>query len=87
MDKHYPNIFDDVIFAHHFTDNHVRKSDLCKALNVEGLIDDLIDSARDLSSVGIPTFLLKKPWNQHITEEHPLIHKVNHRSDITFPSR
>ncbi|MEI7478416.1 MAG: HAD hydrolase-like protein [bacterium] len=76
IEKHYPNIFSDIIFAHHYTEKHIPKSDLCKEAGATYLIEDNIDYALDAAENGIYTFLLEKPWNSWRHEESPYIHKV-----------
>lgn len=40
------------------------KSDICIELGVEIFIEDSIDFARGVASVGIPVLLFDRPWNQ-----------------------
>ena len=84
LEKHYAGIFDDVIFAHHFTEKHIPKSELCRQLNADYLIEDNIDYALDVAACGIPTFLIERPRNARRNEENPLITKVKSREDIVL---
>ena len=40
LDKHYPELFDDLLLTNSFTSNEIPKVDLCKALNIDTIIDD-----------------------------------------------
>lgn len=41
-----------------------KKSEICLELGIELLIDDHLDFASDVASVGIPVLLFNQPWNQ-----------------------
>lgn len=40
IDTFFPNIFDDVILTNSYTSHEVKKSDICRALNIGLIIDD-----------------------------------------------
>ena len=40
LDTFFPNIFDDVILTNSYTPHEVKKSDICRALNIGLIIDD-----------------------------------------------
>ena len=40
IDTFFPNIFDDVILTNSYTPHEVKKSDICRALNIGLIIDD-----------------------------------------------
>ncbi len=84
IEKYYPNIFENILFANHFTKNNVTKSELCKLHNIEIMVEDNFDYALDLAENGIYTFLLEKPWNKHITITHPNLKKVASWEEIKF---
>ncbi len=71
LDKHYPNIFDEVYFASdtlikfdvNWKDT-TKKSVICKNLWVDIMIEDNPEYANEVSSCGIKTYLLEKPWNK-----------------------
>lgn len=48
---------------------HRKKSEICKEIGAEILIDDHIDNALDCAENGIKVFLMDAPWNQ--TEDLP----------------
>jgi hypothetical protein len=59
----FPWFFSDIYFAHHYTDRHVPKSQVCHDIGASILIEDNIDYALEASRQWIKTFLLEKPWN------------------------
>ena len=40
LNKYYPGLFDDLLLTNSFTVNEIPKVDLCKALNLDTIIDD-----------------------------------------------
>ena len=40
IETYFPNIFDDVILTNSYTSHEVKKSDICRALNIGLIIDD-----------------------------------------------
>ena len=70
LDKHYPNIFDEVHFVtneaididENWNDN-TKKSIICQNLWVDVMIEDNPDYANDVAVCWVKTFLIKKPWN------------------------
>ncbi len=73
---HYSGIFDDIIYAHHYTEHHVPKSALCQSIGAGVLIEDNIDYALEVATHAIPVFLLQKPWNAWRDENNTYIHRV-----------
>ncbi len=74
--KYYWNLFDDIVFANHFTKNHKDKSEICKDLSITTFIEDYYDYALDIANSWINTFLLEKPWNSYKNIIHPKISKI-----------
>lgn len=72
-EKHIPFLLDSFHFPNGSMYKGVptkrRKSELCFELGIEVFIDDNLEYARDVASVGIPVLLLDSPWNQ--TDELP----------------
>ena len=64
IEKYYPNIFEEIIFANHFSKNHKSKADICKEHGIEIMIEDNPDYAQELAQNWVKTFLLEKPWNK-----------------------
>ena len=66
IEKHFPNIFSGAHFANSYTlGGHERKkSDICKKLGVELIIEDDLLHATDCAKNGIKVFLFDYPWNQ-----------------------
>jgi hypothetical protein len=84
--KHFPDIFDDIIFAHHYTEHHIPKSQLCKDIGARILIEDNIDYALEVAEHGIESFLLARPWNTWRTEECPHMTRVGSWHEIVLPA-
>ena len=64
LKRYFPNCFDDVAFAEFFTSHSRKKSDICKDLCANIIIDDNLDTCIDCANNWIKCFLLDKPWNQ-----------------------
>lgn len=71
LDKYYPWLIDDILFANHFSENEVPKSMLCKQHWVQIMIEDNLDFANELAWFWVDVYLLDKPWNRH---HDPLVH-------------
>lgn len=84
VEKHYPNIFEEIIFANHFTGNHKTKSELCKEHQILHMIEDNPDYALELAENGIITYLIEKPWNKNKCRVQNNIICVKAWSDINF---
>ncbi len=82
LEKYYPNVFDDIIYANHFTSKDKSKSELCKENDIFTMVEDNFDYALDLAQNGIKTYLLEKPWNRHRMDEHKNIIKVKSWQEI-----
>ena len=72
IDKYYPNIFDDIVFANQ-NENIINKQwkdntdkwIICKNLWVDIMIEDNCQYANNVASCWIKTYLIKKPWNKN----------------------
>lgn len=85
LDRFYPWLIDDVLFANHFSANEIPKSTLCKHHWIEIMIEDNLDFAIELAKYWITVFLLDKPWNSNYTPSiHLGIKKVATRADISL---
>lgn len=82
IDIHFPDIFDEIVFADHFTEKSRKKSEVCKELWIEFMIEDNYNYALDLAKNGIKTYLLEKPWNDYILENHENIIRVSSWENI-----
>lgn len=69
VQQHFPGIFDSFLFSNHNIENEIPKSELCKQMGVEVMIEDNQDFVSDVSQHGIPCFLLDKPRNQRCIYE------------------
>lgn len=87
INKYFKDTFHSVHFANHFNyswnEKKIRvKSEICNELWISTMIEDNFDYALELAQNWIYTFLLEKPWNKHITIEHPNIKKVKFWEEI-----
>lgn len=83
LEEYFPAMFEKVHFANFFDTKEKRrkKSEICIELGIEIFIDDSIDNAHDVSSVGIPVLLFDAPWNQ-TDELPPLVTRVRSWEEI-----
>lgn len=70
--KNFPNNQFEIIFS---SDFHIEnpgktKSDLCKELNLNFLIEDNSEYALQSAKEGIKVFLLNKPWNKGVSHKN-----------------
>ncbi len=73
VEKHYPNIFNEIIFANHFTWKDKTKSEICKDHWIKNMIEDNPDYALELAKNWIKTYLLEKPWNKNFRKHKNII--------------
>ena len=64
LHKNYRWCFEKVIFANFFTKWEKKKSDICKEIWAETIIEDNLETCIDCAKNWIKCFLLDKPWNQ-----------------------
>lgn len=76
LNFHFPDIFEEVIFTDHFSENHREKWDVAREYWIEFMIEDNYDYALELAEKWIKTYVLEKPWNSHRTENHENIIKI-----------
>ncbi len=77
IDQNFHNRFLDLIFSNDFFKNgKKKKSDICKNLGIEVMIEDHADYAFDCARNGIQVILLDKPWN-HFYFRHNNLTKVS----------
>ena len=81
---HFPDIFEDIIFADYFHEKHREKSEICIDEWIEIMIEDNYDYAIDLAKAWIVTYLLEKPWNNHHEEYHDNIIRVKSWEEIVL---
>lgn len=68
LDKNFPNIFQAVLFANHYSNDGspaLTKGELCQRVGCELLIDDDGRHLDSLIDYGIEAILIDKPWNQN----------------------
>ena len=83
LNEHFLWLWDEILFANHFSENEISKSELCKQHGIHDMVEDNLDYAIDLANAGIKTYLLDKPWNQkYVKNVYPNINKVFWREEI-----
>lgn len=83
MKQYFPEIPSHHIhFANHLSKQNHKKSTLCKELGITLLVDDGGHNALDVIEAGIHCILLDRPWNQHITIDHPHLHRMKNWTEI-----
>jgi uncharacterized HAD superfamily protein len=79
----YKHIFDSVEFANFFTRFSTKKSEICKKLWADIIIEDNLENAIECANEWIKVYLIDKPWNQaYDKKKHKWIIKVNSWSEI-----
>ncbi|CAL1390116.1 unnamed protein product [Linum trigynum] len=83
LDKHYPGLFHEIHFGNHFAlqGESKPKSEICRSLGAELLIDDNPRYAMECAEAGIRVLLFdyenSYPWcKSDSVEQHPLVTKV-----------
>ena len=66
LDQHFHNKFSNILFTNEWSKSGERKqkSEICKNLKLDFLIEDNLDYALNCSGYVRRVFLLDKPWNQ-----------------------
>jgi uncharacterized HAD superfamily protein len=66
LDRHFPKTFTGIHLTNQFGSIAKKrlKSEVCRELDIDLMIEDAMHYARDISESGIPVILLNKPWNQ-----------------------
>lgn len=70
LDTHYPNIIKDVIFANHFTHKARSKASICRDLQIDIMIEDNLNYARNVASKGTPVHMLQQPRNAQFDQSY-----------------
>jgi len=81
VETHFPWIFSDFLFMNKYAEDEVPKSQLCQQMWIQVLIDDNAENIHDMNAVGMPWFLMDKPWNQWVKDSE-LLHRVYSRDEI-----
>lgn len=84
VNKHFPNIFDDIIFCNHFSKHEKTKSEICKENWIFHMVEDNYEYALELAENWIITYLIEKPWNKNRIKNHKNIIKVKSWDEINF---
>lgn len=76
IEKHYPGMFSDVVFANHYNDKMVSKGEICRYLDSKLMFEDTIHNAESVAAENIPVIMPAKPWNTDYVDQHQHIIKV-----------
>jgi 5'(3')-deoxyribonucleotidase len=79
LKKYYPNLFSGVYYANYRLNR--KKSDICKTLEVQLMIEDSLEYALNCAENDIDTILLKFPWNNRELS-HPRINRVDSWNEV-----
>ncbi len=67
LDKYFPKKFKHIYHTNQAARSNepfVKKSEIGKKLGIEMMIEDNLDFAIDIVSIGVPVFLFDQPWNR-----------------------
>jgi uncharacterized HAD superfamily protein len=84
FEKNFPENNFKIIFSneiHNLNESFKSKGDICNSLDINFLIEDSPEIAREAAEKGIKVFLLEKPWNKNY-EKHENIIKVKNWKEI-----
>lgn len=82
LEKHYPGMFSDVVFANHYNDRMISKGEICKYLNSKLMFEDTIHNAENVAAENIPVIMPAKPRNADYIDQHQHILKVENLSQM-----
>ncbi|XP_014499881.1 uncharacterized protein LOC106760946 [Vigna radiata var. radiata] len=89
IEKHFSGLFQDIHFGNHFALDGVSrpKSDICRSLNANILIDDNPRYAIECAEAGIKVLLFdyenSYPWSKtDSADQHPLVTKVKNWDEV-----
>jgi uncharacterized HAD superfamily protein len=77
--KHFPDIDFEIVFSGnaHLQTTEKTKADICKELNIDVMIEDDKEYAKECSEKGIKVLLLDKPWNRGCKNNENIIRIKN----------
>lgn len=89
IERHYPGLFQDMHFGNHFALNgqSIAKSDICRSLGANVLIDDNPRYAIECAEVGIKVLLFdyenSYPWSKsESVNGHPMVRRVHNWEEV-----
>ncbi|KAG2717760.1 hypothetical protein I3760_03G191200 [Carya illinoinensis] len=89
IEKHYPGLFQEIHFGNHFALDGVSrpKSEICRSLGADVLIDDNPRYAIECAEIGIRVLLFdyenSYPWcKTESVNQHPLVTKVHNWEEV-----
>ena len=83
--RYYKNIFSSVNYSNFLTSTAMKKSEICKKLWANIIIEDNLENAIDCANEWIKVYLLDNPWNQdYDRKKHKWIIKVKNWNEINI---
>jgi len=94
LESNFSKLFSKVYFTNTFLgepwEEKRSKSDLCKDVGIDILIDDSVEEAMEVSSIGIPVLLFDRPWNRidlvdaicRVNDWNQVLHKLSNIGGI-----
>jgi len=78
LDQHFGNIFSQILYTGEvFQKYGTTKSDLCKQLGIEIIIEDNKLFSKECAEKGISVFLMSRPWNRDCLEHKNILRVKN----------
>ena len=77
--KHYSDSFKEIHFSYY--DKNISKSELCRKLGAQVIIDDAEKNILDCAKIGMTVLVYDCPWNKHI-KTNDKITRVHNWNDI-----
>ncbi|HBB27266.1 TPA: hypothetical protein DCZ36_02080 [Candidatus Gracilibacteria bacterium] len=83
INRHFPDVFESLTFTNHVKmEGKIHKSEVCKRLGIELMVEDNLDFSLELAENGIKSYVLEQPWNRNRTERHENIKRVANWQEI-----
>lgn len=81
IDRLFPGLIDDVIFANHYTKNSKWKWVICRENNIELMVDDNMSYAEELATKWIGVHLLDQPRNRLYDPKTYHVYGIRHHKN------
>lgn len=85
VNKYFKWVFKWIKYSDYMMRNQKKKSDICKQIGAEIIIEDNLDNAVECAKNWIKAYLIDKPWNQWFDPKiHKGVTKVNSWKEIVL---
>ena len=81
IERLFPGLVDDVIFANHYTKDHKWKWIICRENNIELMVDDNMSYAEELAAKWVWVHLLDQPRNRMYDKKSYEVYGIRHHKD------